>query len=373
MSKKNEMTTLLAGCGRKPHRRLRSAAFFLMLVVGYEILVALYSFDLSDLPGTEKDKQSASYSAPHHLHPVAASERRSIDVSNDDLSISEFKQEFHSCRNTSAPKSVILMSLGRSGSESTFQIISNLTGFETLGDEITGVNAVASKAFFEQVDNRGQWMLDYLCKRQARFPHAGMVGFKWKPHEEASIQNEKAKAALMLLSQSSSIRLIRSRRNDLDRYLSQLKHKPGMRRMLPPHCKVGDTICVQKHARRPLKVPDLEKLYKTLSDAKAGEDQIDRFLKEEQVPHISVTYDRLYYPSTPEEGAAEWNSILEALDSGRRVRWEDVQRSMGFTETTTSRFHDDIISNFDEVYRVLKGTDLEGLLRVHVHYKKNVI
>jgi hypothetical protein len=115
-------------------------------------------------------------------------------------------------------------------------------------------------------------------------------------------------------------------------------------------------------------VPDLEKLYETLSAIKEWEDQLDRFLKEVQVPHISVTYDRLYYPSTPEEGAAEWNSILEFLDwDDRRVGWEEVQRSMGLAETTTSRFHDDIIANFDELYRVLNGTDLEGLLRIHDH------
>jgi hypothetical protein len=176
-----------------------------------------------------------------------------------------------------------------------------------------------------------------------------------------NIQNEKAKAALMLIFQSS-IRLIRSRRNDLDRYLSQFKHKLMK---VPAHCKVGDTKCVKKHARQPLVVPNLDKLYDRLSIVKEREDQLDRFLMEEQVPHISVTYDRLYYPSTPEEGATEWNSILECLDWDRRVRWEEVQQSMGHAETTTSRFHDDIIANFDEVYRVLNGTDLEGLLRIH--------
>jgi hypothetical protein len=73
------------------------------------------------------------------------------------------------------------MSLGRSGSGSTYQIIGNLTGMETPSEEYTGKTPLQSRRFFSSIQNdHGLWVTDNLCKKQQRYSRAGLIGFKWK-------------------------------------------------------------------------------------------------------------------------------------------------------------------------------------------------
>ena len=87
-----------------------------------------------------------------------------------------------SCLVPDGPQPLILMSLGRSGSGSTYQIIGNLTGMETPSEEYTGKTPVQSTRFFDSIQNdHGLWVTDNLCKKQQQYSNAGLIGFKWKP------------------------------------------------------------------------------------------------------------------------------------------------------------------------------------------------
>ena len=153
-----------------------------------------------------------------------------------------------------------------------------------------------SEKFFASLSsqNDSRWMLDNLCSKQQKYPLAGAVAFKWKPFP-ATFFGQPAKAALetVALSDSPQIRVIRNRRNLLDVVISSYKHK---RANVKAHCLRGDKRCLLRHqkAGTSLVLPTKELLnrLKTLSDA---EDRVDRMLEEMEVPHVQVTYERLYY------------------------------------------------------------------------------
>ena len=111
------------------------------------------------------------------------------------------------------------------------------------------------------------------------------------------------------------------------------------------------------------------------------ENKVDELLKELNIPTLSVSYDTLFYPDTKSEGEREWNrmlrfarggpvndngSINSAGDGGGGdwKTWSEIQKSMGFTATTSSRNHKDLLSNWEEVRDRFNGTVLESFLRI---------
>lgn len=162
--------------------------------------------------------------------------------------------------------------------------------------------------------------------------------------------------------------VVRNRRNLLDVHLSRVKHQQAHKAnltRLPPHCHSGSKWCVSVHARtaKDLEVPDLDNLYETLKKLHIEEDQIDLFLAMWKVPTVHVSYDRLYYPSSQEEGAREWNSIFTLL--GRRSNWTypEIQSNMEHIPSIKARRHSEFIANFDAMAGALEGTEFEHLLR----------
>jgi hypothetical protein len=90
---------------------------------------------------------------------------------------------------------VILLSLGGSGSGSTWDAMGTLTGEATQLEEHTGSSDEMSKKFFMSTPkgDNGNWALSNLCKKQGSHPEAGMIGFRWKPRAssfflEASVE-----------------------------------------------------------------------------------------------------------------------------------------------------------------------------------------
>ena len=124
------------------------------------------------------------------------------------------------CLDPHGPQPYILMTLGRSGSGSTWQIIGNLTGFETPSQEYTGGGPAKSERFFQQHagNNNDRWLLRNLCSKQLNYPEAGVVGFKWKPFE--TIFSPPAQAGLRRTAslKRPEILVVRSRRNLLVSY-----------------------------------------------------------------------------------------------------------------------------------------------------------
>jgi hypothetical protein len=294
---------------------------------------------------------------------------------------------------------VILMTRGRSGSSSTWQILGNLTGRETLSRESTGVNLQKSLEFFQRKNSthiRDNWIVSQMCyvlseeeEKAVASSNSNsndlldntMIGFKWKAYPEqfeqslvpeAGLRRIAAMAATAQDKRSSSsssspaaviIRVVRSRRNPLDVYLSQLKNKKAV---LPPHCHQGSVQCVAQHAQasKDLVIPDVDQLAEHLRKEWEAENTIDQFLRDWNVPTVFVDYDRLYYPDTDEEGSREWNRVLEFIGAANsNFSYPEIQQAMELIPAPKSRSHRDYISNFDQVQAAMRGTPMDFLLR----------
>ena len=129
------------------------------------------------------------------------------------------------CKLLPRPIPMILMTLGRSGSSSMYQVMSRLSGKQSHQIyEYTGSSTAKSKTFFRsqvpRKDKHGDWLMKYLCAMQSNYPKAGVVGFKWKPYETLFTE-EKALQGLSLLGRHHQIKVVRSRRNYLDVEISR--------------------------------------------------------------------------------------------------------------------------------------------------------
>ena len=131
------------------------------------------------------------------------------------------------CKLLPQPAPMILITLGRSGTSSMYQVLSKLSGNETTRIyEYTGGSTSKSRAFFRDYipkhDVNGDWLMQYLCDEQEDHPGAGVVAFKWKPYETI-FEEEKALQGLELLGRLEypQIKVVRSRRNLLDVAISR--------------------------------------------------------------------------------------------------------------------------------------------------------
>mmetsp|Transcript_14097 Transcript_14097/g.20567 ORF Transcript_14097/g.20567 Transcript_14097/m.20567 type:complete len:338 (+) Transcript_14097:102-1115(+) len=257
------------------------------------------------------------------------------------------------------PIPVIMMSIGRSGSSSIWNVMGNLTGKVTHSDEYTGSATVYSNQFFSKIppNDGGNWALGELCRYQNRFPRAGIVGFKWKPW--TSIYKPSAISGLELFAKSEhpTIKVVRSRRNPLDIFISTLKHRTSH---VSAHCAVDDKKCLEKHllAGTGIHLPT-EKLLKKLEEKIRQEDKVDDLLANMGVPHVRVTYENLFHG----DDAEEWMRIFRFLGRGpgEGLTRDDVNNAMGHVDTSIQD-HKIKLSNYEEVKNLLQGTKFEALL-----------
>ena len=70
------------------------------------------------------------------------------------------------CLDPEGPAPVIFMSLGRSGTHSTWQVLGNLTGYETYPNEFPGVNAEKISERLKSLDDN--WIIQKMCERQRK-------------------------------------------------------------------------------------------------------------------------------------------------------------------------------------------------------------
>lgn len=201
---------------------------------------------------------------------------------------------------------------------------------------------------------------------QKKYPNAGVVGFKWKP-QEPSLHFNSSLAALHLVAQSNHppIKVVRSKRNPLDVWISQAKHHNNKS---PAHCLEEDKNCLKKALRASLAVTlDTIGLHDKLKEMIDREERMDQLLRDWNISHVQVTYERLYYSSDRTE---EWSKILAYLGD------DDNQNRNFPTNLTTLQLDEAIhhvpthaaptqkvtLQNFAEVASELQGTDLEYLL-----------
>jgi len=261
-----------------------------------------------------------------------------------------------------APQPVILLSLGRSGSSATWQVMGNLTGKVTPSIEYTGSNTKQSIAFFDKIppNDHGNWLLKYMCVQQSQHPTAGLIGFKWKPVANTFFRRASLDALRMVVAYSHNpqIKVVRSRRNLLDVMISKEKHRIGH---AEAHCAKTDNACIREHLElgTGLRLPT-ETLLAELRRRTAEEDNVDRLLEELGVPHIKVSFEKLYYS----DDAEEWLRLFRFLGTGptEGLTRNDVQDAMAHAATHNPQ-HNVTLGNYHEVRELLMGTEFESLLR----------
>ena len=104
-----------------------------------------------------------------------------------------------------------------------------------------------------------------------------------------------------------------------------------------------------------LSVPDLLAFIESEMNQ---EDTVDKILFNMSVPHVQVSYEKLYH----HDNAEEWIKIFRFLGVGP---WTGLTREQvdGVTHAfTASTHHRESIFNCDEVEKVLKGSRFENLL-----------
>ena len=202
-------------------------------------------------------------------------------------------------------------------------------------------------------------MADKTCKKQRHYPEAGIVGFKWKPWK--SIYSPAALDGLEFIAQSESptIKIVRLRRNLLDFYLSGLKHH-NLHGVVYAHCRAGDEECSHEHrqAGTNMTVP-VDDALAYLESMTKEENDVDALLDKMNVPHVHVTYDKLYH----DEDANEWMKVFRFLGVGptQGLNRQQVNGAMAM-EWTANAHHRDSVFNFEELAKALAGTDYEDLL-----------
>jgi len=272
-----------------------------------------------------------------------------------------------------SPVPVILASRGRSGSGAIWQVMSRLTGHCFEVEEYTGSNSTHSKSFFNSIKkgNNGNWILGYLCKEQIKHEgKGGIIGFKWKPIEPFVFNNDASVDGLRMIAHytdppyddNPQIKIISSKRNQLDVLLSYIKH----RRMdkaasRSAHCMLKDGLkCLEKHKKfgTRLHVP-IENLLETLEILHKEEKDIEKQLEDLRVPHIKVSYDKLFNGDI----SKEWKKIFQFIGRGpvNNLSKELLEKAMEHV-ATSSPFHNVTILNYEEVRDILVGTSFEKLL-----------
>jgi hypothetical protein len=263
---------------------------------------------------------------------------------------------------------IVLISTGRAGSSVTWDTVSRLVGGRAnVAFEYTGGNRTKSQIFFDSIDPRvgHQWASLHLCQIQAeeRVQGSGICGFQWKPYFNTFKHHPYARAALEEMAQRKHppIRFIFLTRNALDRAISNIKHKGHVRSPdLPAHCAVHDTECRDKHARLGTGVHlPTDDLIHHLKEAEKKDDFIEQTLIDVGAQYVRVSFERLY----DQENIQEWKKILYFLQKGPAdtLTMQQVHDAFAIQRTST-RSHQDILSNYEQVKQVLQGTPFESLL-----------
>lgn len=217
----------------------------------------------------------------------------------------------------------------------------------------------------------GEWLLNYVCRLRKDRPN-DLVGFKWKPNFEQFVERSEARESIQLLASLAStahkneetppILIVRSRRNVIDARLSGLKHRKNEEVL--SQCRKGDEECLKKNKAK-LVVDNVPQLYRSVLRQWHEENLLDELLDALKVPYISTSYDTLFYPDEIPEGEAEWNRLIKYVQpSASNFTWDKIQNSMEFTPSKSVRNHDELLENWEDVYKAFRGTEIEHLVRL---------
>ena len=213
----------------------------------------------------------------------------------------------------------------------------------------------------------GNWILSYLCAQQNEYTDkGGIIGFKWKPIEQGW-GNKASLDGLRMIGHHTNppIKVISSSRNPLDLILSHEKHKKlneieKQTGKHLAHCSQDDKECINAHKKLGSGIHvTLDTLLDTLRSLSNRGIMVDKFLKEFNVSHIKVSYEKLYQSNDTEE----WMRIFRFIGRGpgSNLSKERVEKSLE-SVVTSQPFHNSSMSNYKEVRDILIGTEFESLL-----------
>eukprot|EP00804_Cyclotella_cryptica_P017561 CCRYP_006717-RA/>CCRYP_006717-RA protein AED:0.04 eAED:0.03 QI:0/1/0.66/1/1/1/3/929/403 len=273
------------------------------------------------------------------------------------------------CNLLDHPVPMILMSLGRSGTSSMYQVISSLSGKETTRIfEYTGGSTEKSRIFFQKIvpkeDVNGEWLIKFLCLEQMEHPDAGVVAFKWKPYETL-FEEDKALQGLELLGRlNRKIKVVRSKRNLLDVMISRRKHKISLKRhgiegKISSHCQKGDNQCLNAQLKAGIGIElPTKSLLTELRHLHDMERRTDNLLARYNVPTIHVSFEKLF---SADEDTTEWRRMFDYLGVGPdNFSYWDIEHA-GHAATSVP-LHNVTLSNYEDVRKILIGTEFEVLL-----------
>jgi hypothetical protein len=146
---------------------------------------------------------------------------------------------------------------------------------------------------------------------------------------------------------------VRSKRNPLDVLISREKHHKFD---VSHHCT--EKQCQQQHLNKRMEL-SADKLLHMLEEMTAQDAELDDVLERLNVPHIQVSFEKLYHA----DSAEEWMRIFHFLGVGpaQDLTIDKVQAAMEHLPTSNPK-HEDTLMNYDEIVSVLKGTEFEEFL-----------
>ena len=256
---------------------------------------------------------------------------------------------------------VFLLTSGRSGSSVLGDLISTLTECHQ-GNELLGNN---DKTMTDKPIDVIKGFIHHFRSGKYRYHPHKVLCFKWKAYRDTPEYREAWRWAA-----SNNMVAIYNTRNILDRLVSNDKMHLAKTNYA---CKLGDKNCVERNKRAVhIKTEGLLDYLRAASKVNDRYEQhmIDAYGKDGDNGYIRVKYDELMYEPTLAQrlkglqkfADAIWSKLsIEARTAlSRGVRRED------FVSKTHTETHDyaqwEAISNYDEVFKMLRNTTWKGLL-----------
>mmetsp|Transcript_9796 Transcript_9796/g.18763 ORF Transcript_9796/g.18763 Transcript_9796/m.18763 type:complete len:477 (-) Transcript_9796:758-2188(-) len=291
--------------------------------------------------------------------------------------------------NTTFGHPFLMISFGRSGTTSTWDILAGLTGdYIPRATEDMGRDKKESVAFFQarnQTEHGKCWLGRLLCQKQAQnirayhkgYGLASVYGSKWKPWH-LGLNTTQARQALEWLGTQKHIKVVYNTRNMIDMFISMRKHT-FLQKLFgnerTAHCyddremqlsaeawdklaAMGiprDTPCVQIFKQIEQKTHlSVTWMMDYFERNVLQTDFAAQMLEYYRVDHVMVTYEKLYFRETAEE----WQRIFRYLGfgpQGKNLTLEEVFAKTTF-QKTSSHDRSKRMANYDEVSNALRCT-----------------
>lgn len=344
---------------------------------GLPILGYTRNSNISDSCSPEVVNVKSSNHSNHSIHNEGMVVMNTITTpsSENNTDVEKNKCSFLQPYETN-PVPLILIAMGRTGSSVTWDTISTLLGSTTKAYEITGGNATKSRNFFDSIDlNLGSdWAIERLCKVQnynvKNFEDPVISGFQWKPYDYTFI-HPYGKGALEKIAAFNNppIRVLYLSRNPLDKIISNMRHKGYQHsKEVPAHCDIDDKECIKRHEAHSqgIAFANPQMLVHDIKGSLRLDQKILDFLSSNGVKHISVSYEKLYDSG---DDVKEWVRIFDFLGRSPKhvqnyatdLTRQHIQDAFAFAPTSTQH-HNEMITNYWEVKKVLEDAGLDYLL-----------